>query len=121
MGPDVIKASDNEFKLHFEASVKTLKEKRGKPRDQQIRDLLLSYYVMHKHPNEIVADFAYRFCEIQHELDKRVPKIHCDLELIYAFLIKLREDISHELFSREFHLETLQELITAVCTTVWNS
>ena len=68
---------------------------------------------MHQHPNETAADFAHRFCEIQHELDIRIPKIHCDLELIYAFLIKLREDISRELFSREFNFKTLQELITA--------
>ena len=51
LGSDVSKASDNELKLHFEACVKTLKEKRGKPREQQIRDLLSSYYVMHQHPN----------------------------------------------------------------------
>ena len=44
---------------------------------------------MHQHPNEAVADFTHRFCEIQHKLDKRIPKTHCDLELIYAFLIKL--------------------------------
>ena len=93
--------------------MKTLKEKRGKPREQQIRDLLSSYYVMHQHPNETISDFAHCFSEIQHELDKRNSKIHCDLELIYAFLIKLREDISRELFSREFNFKTLQELITA--------
>ena len=63
--------------------------------------------------HETVADFAHRFCEIQHELDKRIPRIHCDLELIYAFLIKLREDISREFFWREFNFKTLQGLITA--------
>ena len=81
---------------------------------------------MHQHPKETVADFAHCFCEIQHELDKHIPKIHCGLELIYAFLIKLREDVSRELFSREFNFKTLQELITAeqqyeTCSTLGKS
>ena len=108
LGSDVSKASEHEFQFHFEACMKTLKEKPGKQREQQIRDLFSS-----NHPNETVANFAHRFWEIQHELDKRIPRIHCDLELIYAFLIKLREDISRQLFSQEFNLKTLQELITA--------
>ena len=40
-------------------------------------------------------------------------KIHGELELIYAFVIKLREDISRDLISREFNYTTLQSLITA--------
>ena len=36
LGPDFSKASDNKFKLHFAACVKTLQKKRGKPREQQI-------------------------------------------------------------------------------------
>ena len=59
LGPDISKVSNNEFKLHFEACVKTLKEKCSKPHDQQIYSLLSSYYVMHQHLNEIVADFAH--------------------------------------------------------------
>ena len=47
-----------------------------------------------QHPQQTVANFAHRFCEVQHDLEKFIPKIHCDLELIYAFVIKLQEDIS---------------------------
>ena len=43
LGPDFSKASDNEFRLRFQACVRTLQEKRGKPREQQICDLLSSY------------------------------------------------------------------------------
>ena len=50
LGPDVSKASDHDFKQHFEACVNTLQDKRRKPRDQQIRDLLSTYYVMRQHP-----------------------------------------------------------------------
>ena len=50
LGPDVIKASDHDNKQHFEACANTLREKRAKPRDQQIRDLLSTYYVMCQHP-----------------------------------------------------------------------
>ena len=60
-----------------------------------------------------MGDFARRFCEMQHELEKLIPKIHGELELIYAFVIKLREDISRDLISREFNYTTLQSLITA--------
>ena len=60
-----------------------------------------------------MGDFAHRFCETQHELEKLIPRIHGELELIYAFLIKLREDISRDLISREFNYSTLQSPITA--------
>ena len=50
---------------------------------------------------------------MQHELEKLIPKIRGELELIYAFVIKLREDISRDLISREFNYTTLQSLITA--------
>ena len=41
-----------------------------------------------------------------------MPKIHSELELVYAFIIKLRPDISKDLISRDFHtFMTLQPLI----------
>ena len=46
LGPDFSKTADAEFKQHFDQCVKTLSEKRGKPRDQQIRELLEAYYTM---------------------------------------------------------------------------
>ena len=51
--------------------------------------------------------------QVQHDLEKFIPKIHGDLELIYASVIKLREDISRELVSREFNFKKLQSLIAA--------
>ena len=43
-----------------------------------------------------------------------MPKIHSELELVYAFIIKLRPDISKDLISRDFHtFKTLQPLIAA--------
>ena len=64
------------------------------------------------------ADFSNRFCEVQHQLQKLLPGIHKlkedgvgeDLELIYAFAIKLREDIAAELVSREFKYSSLQSV-----------
>ena len=103
LGPDVTKASDYDYQVHFEACVKTLREKRGKPSDQQVRKLLSTYYVMRQQRNETVADFAHRFCETQHELEKLIPDIHGDLELIYAFVIKL--EISRKQVSREFNFK----------------
>ena len=69
-----------------------------------------TYYAMHQHQQETVADFAHRFCEVQNELGNLIPKIHGDLELIHAFVIKLQDDISRELVSREFNFKTLQSL-----------
>ena len=65
--------------------------------------------------NESVADFAHRFRETQHELEKLLPPIHrtpdkdgnTELELIFAFAIKLRESILKELISRDFNYPSL--------------
>ena len=46
-------------------------------------------------------------------LRNSLSKIHDELELIYAFVIKLQEDISRELVSREFNFKTSQSLIAA--------
>ena len=65
-----------------------MKEKRGIPRDQQIRELLSVYHTMTHQPHESVADFTHRFSETQHELDKLIPGIHKtagkEIELIFA-------------------------------------
>ena len=43
-----------------------------------------------------------------------MPKVHSELELVHAFVIKLRPDISKDLISRDFHtFKTLQPLIVA--------
>ena len=65
-----------------------MKEKRGIPRDQQIRVLLSVYHTMIHQPHVSVADFTHRFSETQHELDKLIPRIHKtagkEIELIFA-------------------------------------
>ena len=89
------KVADPEFKKLFDEYVKCLQDKRRKPKDEQICELLELYYTMTQGSKETVADFAHG---VYHDLEKLVSKIHSDLELIYAFVIKLREDISREIF-----------------------
>ena len=83
-----------EYKNHCEQCIKTLKENRGVPRDQQIRELLSVYHTMTHQPHESVADFTHRFSETQYELDKLIPGIHKTagkgIELIIA--AKLRKN-----------------------------
>ena len=86
---------------YFDAYVETLRTKRGKPRDQQIHDLLHQHYTMRQGNKESVAEFANRFNQTQFELEKLVPNINrlpttkdtqdicCELELIHAVVIKL--------------------------------
>ena len=71
-------------------------------------------------PNESVADFAHRFCETQHALEKLIPNIHRtadggDIELINAFAIKLLPAISKEILSRDFNFPDLPSVIEAAC------
>ena len=125
LGETPDKASPGEFVKYFDACVETLRTKRGKPRDQQIRDLLHQYYTMRQGNKESVAEFANRFSQTQFELENLVPNIHrlpttkdtrdicCELELIHAFVIKLKDCISKELVSREFKYTSLQSLIEA--------
>ena len=113
---DPVKASDDEHYMHFTNCIALLKEKRGIPRDQQIRDLLSQYYTIKQAQRESVADFSHRFSEVQNELEKLIPGIHRtadgELELIHAFSIKLLPEISKEIVSREFKYKTLREIIT---------
>ena len=108
LGATLDKASPAEFGKYLDACVETLRTKRSKPRDQQIRDLLHQYYTMRQGNKESVAEFANRFNQTQFELEKLVPSIHrlpttkdtkdicCELELIHAFVIKLKDSISKE-------------------------
>ena len=82
----------------------TLKAKRGKPRDQQIRDL------------RKVCDFAHRFFDTQTELSKLIQKINYtqdgkDTELQHAFVIKLSPSTQAEIISGEFNTENLQAIV----------
>ena len=71
-----------------------MKEKRGIPRDQQIRELLSVYHKMTHQPHESVADFTHRFSETQHELDKLIPGIHktAGKEIEHIFAAKFRKN-----------------------------
>ena len=80
---------------------------------------------MEQTAKESVAEFANRFTQTQFELEKLVPNIHrfpeskdskdiCnELELIHAFVIKLKPSISKDLVSRAFKYISLQSLIEA--------
>ena len=65
LGPDPSKTSPAEFAKLYKQCVAALKLKRGKPRDQQLRELLGTYYTMSQARDESVADFAHRFRETQ--------------------------------------------------------
>ena len=104
--------------------METLRTKRGKPGEQQIRDLLHQYYSMQQGNKESVAEFANSFTQTQLELEKLVPDVHrlpatkdakdsSELELIHAFVIKLKDPIKKDLVSREFKYSSLQSLIEA--------
>ncbi len=67
-------------------------------------------------PSESVADFAHRFLETQHSLEKLIPGIHRednDVELINAFMLKLHPKIGKELVSRDSTFPTLTAVIEA--------
>ena len=59
LGPDVRKAGPAEYKALFAACVQDLQDKRGIPKDQQIHELLETYYTMKQHPAETFANFAH--------------------------------------------------------------
>ena len=48
-----------QYKNHYEQCIKTLKEKRGIPCYQQIREILSVYHTMTHRPHESVADFTH--------------------------------------------------------------
>ena len=76
MGEDPSKASPHEYLHLYAQCVTALKAKRGKPRDQQLWELLSTSHTMCQQRQESVADFAHRFTETQNELEKLLPKIY---------------------------------------------
>ncbi len=68
--------NSEQYEQFYLNAITTLQAKRGVPKDQQIRNLLSSYYTMRQQPNESVSAFAHRFCELQHSLEKLIPGIH---------------------------------------------
>ena len=110
--------TSDDYYQFYNAALMVLHSQRGIPKDQQIRNLLATYYSMRQQHHESVSNFAHRFCETQHSLEKLIPGIHMtadgnEIELIHAFALKLREDISRDLFARDFNYPTLVALIEA--------
>ena len=62
---DPEKASSSEFKAYFDTIKQILLQRRGIPKEQLIRELLAEYYRMVQGPQELVSDFAHRFCDVQ--------------------------------------------------------
>ena len=113
---DPEKVSPFELKAYFDTIKQILLQQRGIPKEQQIRELLAEYYRMGQGPQELVSDFAQRFCDVQTVLTKLIPGIHMtskreDIELQYAFAIKLCKKLQSEIISREFTYNSLQEVI----------
>ena len=110
--------SKADFEKYFRNAIRALQAHRGIPQDQQIRNLLATYYTMQQHPQESVSHSAHRFLETQHSLERLIPGIHKtnageEIELIHAFAIKLRADISKDILARDFNYPTLTALIEA--------
>ncbi len=111
-------AKHEDHAVWFEKCLETLHRHRGIPKDQCIQQLLSVYYTMKQNHTESVADFAHRFAEHQHALEKLIPGIHRpsagdDTELIHAFALKLRQDISADILSRDFKFPNLASLVEA--------
>ena len=71
---------------------------------------------MKQNESEKVCGFAHRFMDVQTELSKFIPKIRLtsdctNVELQYAFVIKIRSTIRGEIAAREFKLSNLQAII----------
>ena len=101
-----------QYLQYFNAIKETLVTKRGKPKEDKIRDLLDDYHSLRQCPNETIPQFSHRFLEIQHSLENLIPKIHFkpendDVKLRHSFLIKLRPEISKHLVSRDTKFSTL--------------
>ena len=87
------------------------------PKDQQIRNLLATYYSMMQQQTESVADFSHRFLETKNSLEKLLPGIHRsssgDLEIIHAFTMKLKPSIAKHLLSRDTEMKDISSAIEA--------
>ena len=54
------------YEKYFDLVKESLLKKRGKPKDDRIRELLQDYYHLQQDKVESVSTFAHRFCDIQH-------------------------------------------------------
>ena len=110
------KTSNDEYLAFYDKCLTRLTTQRGIPKEQQIRQLLSTYYSMSQQKLESVADFAHRFLETQHCLEKLIPAIHRaggDIELMHAFMLKLQPPLSKNLISRDSSFSSLTAVIEA--------
>ena len=103
-GEDPNNITNAHYEKYFDLVKESLLKKRGKPKDDRIRELVQHYYDLQQDKVESVSTFAHRSCDIQHELEKCIPGIHYtatndDIELQHAFLIKLQPKIGKALMS----------------------
>ena len=107
IGLRLISTLFNKFYCNDEESQKEL----------QIRELLAEYYRMVPGPQELVSDFAHRFCDVQTELTKLIPGIHRTpkgrrrYRTSIRFCIKTSQNLQSEIISREFTYNCLREVI----------
>ena len=110
------KTSNAEYPDFYRKCLACLTTQYGVPKDQQIHQLLSTYYSMSQQQMESVADFAHRFLETQHCLEKLIPGIHRSgggIELIHAFMLKLQPTISKDLISTDSTFSSLTVVIEA--------
>ena len=109
-------SSNDEYITFYDNCLTLLVRQRGIPKEQQIRQILSTYYAMSQQSTESVADFAHRFLETQHSLEKLIPGVHRadgDIELIHAFMLKLQPVLSKDLVSRDSTFSSLTAVIEA--------
>ena len=114
------KATNDEHLNFYDKYLCYLQKQRGIPKEQQIRQLLAMYYSMMQQANESISDFAHRFRETQHSLEKLIPGIHLstdpknrETELAHAFTMKLKPTIAKQLLSRDAPFPDLTSVIAA--------
>eukprot|EP00795_Rhopilema_esculentum_P012031 gene12031-biopygen2214 len=112
------KTTPDEFRTLYDQCLQNLCRQRGIPKEEQLRQLLAVYYSMRQQPQESVSNFAHRFLETQHSLEKLLPGIHTSpdgqqLELIHAFAMKLHPPIAKDLLSRDEPFKSLPAIIEA--------
>ena len=112
------KTTPDEFRTLYDQCLHNLCSQRGIPKEEQLRQLLAVYYSMRQQPHESVSNFAHRFLETQHSLEKLLPGIHTSpdgqqLELIHAFAMKLHPPIAKNLLSRDEPFKSLPAIIEA--------
>ena len=110
------KTSNAEYLDFYRKCLTCLTTQHGVHKEQQICQLLSTYHSMSQQQMEFFVDFAHRFLDTLHSLEKLIPGIHRsgrDIELIHAFMLKLQPTISKDLISRDSTFSSLTAVIEA--------